>query len=98
MTSFRKLVFLAVFSLPAFAQQTGRLTGTVLDASGAPIPNAAVSLFLPEGNTALLKSTTNTEGIFDFIAVRPDLYTLQIEVPNFSKYVARELKVEPAGH
>jgi len=95
MIRFQILAGLAVISLSAYAQQTGRLTGTVLDPVGAAIPNASVSLYLPEGSSPLLKTSTNSEGIFDLIAVRPDLYTLQIESPSFSKYTAREVRVEP---
>ncbi|HEY6987625.1 MAG TPA: carboxypeptidase regulatory-like domain-containing protein, partial [Bryobacteraceae bacterium] len=89
----------AVFILAVstvFAQVSGRLTGTVVDPSGASIPNAKVSLYLPEGKTALLTTTTNSDGIFDFIAVRPALYHLEIESPGFAKHTEAEIKVDPA--
>jgi hypothetical protein len=89
------LVVLFLVSLSVYAQQTGRLTGTVLDPAGAAVPNASVSLYLPEGSSPLLKTTTNSAGIFDLIAVRPDLYTLQIESPSFAKYTVRDVRVEP---
>jgi hypothetical protein len=78
------------------AQVTGRVTGTVLDPTGASVPNARVGLYLPDGKSALLTTATNAEGIFDFIAVRPDLYRLQIEAPGFTTFQREEVKVDPA--
>ena len=78
------------------AQVSGRLTGTVVDQGGASIPNATVALYLQGGSTAALKTTTSSEGIFDFIGVRPDLYTLQVEGEGFAKYSQSDIKVDPA--
>jgi len=78
------------------AQVSGRLTGTVVDQGGASIPNATVALYLQGGSTAALKTTTSSEGIFDFIGVRPDLYTLQVEGEGFAKYSQSDVKVDPA--
>src|SRR5881296_856978 len=78
------------------AQVSGRLTGTVVDQSGASVPNANVGLYLPGGKTALLTTTTNSQGIFDFVAVRPDLYTLEIDGLGFTKRTQAEVKVDPA--
>ena len=46
-----------------WAQVTGRLTGSVTDASGAAIPQAAVNLFLPGGAKPLLSTVTTPEGL-----------------------------------
>src|SRR5438067_6461248 len=90
---------LSVFFLAAvtvFAQLTGRLSGTVIDQAGASLPNAKVSLFLPGGKSALLATTTSGEGIFDFLAVRPDLYMLVIESPGFTKLTQADVRIDPA--
>src|SRR5215831_15666675 len=88
------VVFLAAITLSA--QVTGRLTGTVIDPSGASVPNAKVGLYLPGGKAPLLSTKTNSEGIFDFIGVRPDLYMLQIDAAGFNKLTQAEVRVEPA--
>src|SRR5689334_262330 len=90
---FAAVVFLLLSGI-ADAQQNGRLTGTIVDPSGAPVPNAKVSLLLPEGASALLETTTDSAGIFDFTSVRPDTYKLQVEAANFSRYVQTDVKVE----
>ena len=78
-----------------FAQLNGRLTGTVVDPTGASIPGAQVSLFLPGGKTAVLTATTNSEGLFDFTAVRPDLYTVVVESSGFARYSQSGVNVDP---
>src|SRR5712692_1196538 len=80
----------------AFAQQTGRLSGTVVDPVGAVVPNATVNLYLVDGNRPLLRTTTNSAGIYDFSAVRPDSYKLEVVAPSFAKYIEAPVKVEPA--
>jgi hypothetical protein len=78
------------------AQLTGRLSGTIIDQAGGSVPNAKVGLYLPGGKSALLATTTNAEGIFDFLAVRPDLYMLVIESPGFTKLTQADVKIDPA--
>src|SRR5947207_11653488 len=78
------------------AQVSGRLTGTVIDAAGASVPGAKVALYLSGGKTPLLTTTTNSEGIFDFVGVRSDLYRLEIDSPGFNKLTRQDVKVDPA--
>src|SRR5260370_24262218 len=95
----RLFTVLVVFVLAArtmFGQLTGRLSGTVIDQAGGSVPNAKVGLYLPGGNNALLATTTNADGISDFLAVRPDLYMLVIESPGFTKHTEADVKVDPA--
>ena len=88
------LLLLTAFSM--FAQLTGRITGTVVDPSGASVPNAKVSLFLAGGKSAMLTPATNADGIFDFTAVRPDLYNLEVESAGFARFTLGGVKVDPA--
>ena len=93
----RYAFFLAAFLLASsllFAQSNGRITGTVVDASGSPIPNAAVSLQIAGGKSAQFSTTTSSDGIY-FASVRPGLYDLVVESSGFSKYILRQLNVEP---
>lgn len=91
------VLFVFVLAVPTlFAQLTGRISGTVIDQAGGSVPNAKVGLYLPGGKNALLATTTNADGIFDFIAVRPDLYLLVIESTGFTKHTEADVKVDPA--
>ncbi|HUS06088.1 MAG TPA: TonB-dependent receptor, partial [Bryobacteraceae bacterium] len=90
------LVLLCFVSASLLAQVAGRLTGSVVDSTGASVPNAKVALYLPGGKAAVLTTSTNSAGIFDFIAVRPDLYMLEVESSGFAKYSLPEVKIDPA--
>ena len=65
------LTITALFSLASFAQSTsGNLVGTVLDASGAAVPNATVTaLNVDTGVKAASKSNQNGEYRFSNLAV-----------------------------
>jgi hypothetical protein len=77
------------------AQVAGRLSGTVVDQTGAVIPGATVNVFVPGGNEPVLTGTTNGAGLFTFIAVRPDTYDIMVEAAGFTKVSLRQVKVAP---
>src|ERR1700682_4388929 len=79
----------------AFAQVAGRLSGTVVDPSGASIAGAEVNVFLPGGKTPVLSTRTSSDGIFDFNAVRPDTYRLEVKAPGFNSYAQNNISVDP---
>src|SRR5262245_51713625 len=82
----RFLLLLCCGSISLFAQATGRLTGTVADPSGAKIADATVSIYLAGGKTAILTAKTSSEGLFDFPALRAELYDVGVEAPGFTRY------------
>ena len=82
--------------VPAFAQFSGRLSGSVLDSSSAPVPNAAVNLYLAGGTKPLLSTRTAPDGTYKFIGVRPTDYDLAVEAPGFARSSLRAITVDPA--
>lgn len=61
------------FILNIFPEKTGSIiSGRVLDASGAPIANASVTL--KRNSTAVDSTTTDANGIYAFIASAPNSY------------------------
>lgn len=82
--------------LPVCAQIDGRLTGTVVDSSGAPVPGAGVGLILSGGSKPLLTSKTTADGSYHFIGVRPAYYDISIEQQGFNKTILRDISVDPA--
>ena len=75
------------------AQVAGRLSGSVVDQTGAAIPGATVNVFVPGGKEPVLSATTNEAGLFSFIAVRPDTYDVAVEAKGFTKSMMRLVKV-----
>jgi hypothetical protein len=78
-----------------YAQVAGRLSGSVVDQTGAAIPGATVNVFVPGGKEPVLSGTTNEAGLFSFIAVRPDTYDIAVESKGFTKSMMRLVKVSP---
>jgi len=84
---------LITFALPfqpaALAQTTSAtLTGTVFDASGAVVADAAVTL-KNEASGDVRTTVSNAEGYFTFAAVPPTTYSLVVEKDGFSTWEAK---------
>ena len=85
------------FSIFASAQVVnGRLTGSVVDPSGAAIPKAMVSLVLHGGERTLLSTLTSNDGTFAIESVRPELYDVVVEARGFRPYKLESVKIDPS--
>lgn len=85
----------AIFSTatPLFAQvDTGGVTGTVIDSTGAIVPNVSIKLINDETAVVIAARSTST-GAYSFNAVRPGNYTLQAEAPGFQTVVDKGIVV-----
>ncbi len=78
------------------AQVSGRISGSVVDASGAVVVGAKIHLLLPGGTAPQAATETNQEGIFDLTGIRPELYDLVVEMSGFRKRTISQVKVEPS--
>ena len=89
------LLLLVLLGTSLQAQVAGRLSGSVVDQSGAAVPNATVNVFVPGGSEPVLSGTSNESGLFSFVAVRPATYDVTIEAKGFAKTIVRGVKVDP---
>jgi len=79
----------AIGCRPALAQFNGSLSGTVTDSTGAIIPGAKVTLIDKETNQVRTTTSTDT-GLFQFSALAPDQYRLDVARQGFkSKEIAQ---------
>lgn len=90
----RAFVCLTFASASAFSQGSGSLSGSVLDPSGAPVPNAKVEVRALGGASALYSATTNNAGLFAFGSLRPDTYDVVVSQSGFATISNRAVKVE----
>ncbi len=81
--------------VPLAAQDTGRVSGSVVDPTGSAVPGAKVELYLAGGASAVLATTTTSEGLFSLIGVRPGFYDVIVEAPGFRKQTLRQIKIDP---
>jgi hypothetical protein len=82
--------------IPLSAQFSGRVAGTVIDATGAAVPNADVELYVAGGKTAVLTSKTAVDGSYHFIGVRPADYDLSVQAKGFVTATIRNIAVDAA--
>ncbi len=87
------ILFCLVIVEPApAAAQGGQVTGTVVDATGAVLPGATVTL---AGDPAGLRSAvSDAEGRFTFADVFPGVYTLTVFLSGFSQATVDGVEVE----
>lgn len=78
------IAFIVFCALPARAQFGASLGGTVLDPSGAAVPNAMVTL-IDTGTQQTQTKTTNDTGFFIFSALPPGNYSLDVKVQGFKE-------------
>lgn len=68
--------------LSVLGQTLGEISGTVVDPSGAGVPNSTVTLTSTATNVARTEQT-NEQGLYTFPSVPPGTYTVKVEHPGF---------------
>lgn len=95
----RLLVFCALCILlagSAWGQGYGSISGSVLDATGAVIPNATITATEVETNTTT-KVISGAEGRYQLLQLRPGMYTIQVEATGFKRLTRENVRLEVAG-
>jgi hypothetical protein len=87
------LVFLNLFALAAFGQ-TGSITGTINDPSGAAVATGSIAAKNTETG-AVFQSGASSTGNY-VIRVAAGTYELTVEAPGFKKYVRSNVLVQTA--
>ena len=82
------MLLVLMFCAAAMAQDTGSITGTVTDSSGAAVPGADVSLTSVEQGTTR-SAKTNSSGEYLFAALPVGQYDIGVSAPGFKKYQAK---------
>ncbi len=84
-------IVLCLLLCPAlFAQDTGSITGTVTDNSGAVVPNAQIQVSNASHGVSRT-TTTNNSGDYLVAGLPPGTYNIVITAPGFTKYEANGL-------
>ena len=95
----RVLLLMGILSLAVLAADTlsaqidtGGITGTVTDSSGAIVPSVTITLTNEATGVALSTKSTST-GTYSLNSVRPGTYTLRAEAAGFQTFVDNGLQV-----
>src|SRR5262245_40869122 len=90
------LVALAVGAAPAAAQNTGTISGTIIDSSGHVVPGATVT-FTSESTADVRSQVSNERGDFAFFASPPGSYTVKVELTGFKPIDRRNNVLNASG-
>ena len=74
---------------------TGRISGTVLDPTGAAIPAAQVTI-RSESSGATFAVVTSSTGGYTAIDLPAGFYAIEVEMPGFRRHVVQSIKVDVA--
>src|SRR5262245_17671477 len=81
---------------PAAAQNTGTVSGTIIDSSGQVVPGATVTL-TNESTADARMLVSNERGDFAFFAVPPGSYTVQVQLTGFKPIDRRNNVLNASG-
>ena len=85
--------FVGLCVKPAGAQvSTGSVSGNLVDAQGASVPNAAVKLINKDSNQVIASESDNA-GLFHFTLLQPGSYRLEISKQGFHRVVLDNVEV-----
>jgi hypothetical protein len=87
------LVLLVLFSLNAFGQTFGEVTGRVIDPSGAGVPNSVLTLTSTATNAAR-KTDSGSDGFYSFPSVPPGIYNLKSEHTGFKTVTTDNIDIQ----
>jgi hypothetical protein len=90
------VTLLSLAGVPADAQLSGRVSGSVVDASGGPVPGASVQLYLEGGAKPLISTVTSSDGLYSLLGIRPADYDLTVDAKGFLKVTIRGITVDAA--
>ncbi|PYU64784.1 MAG: hypothetical protein DMG49_25740, partial [Acidobacteria bacterium] len=91
----RAALFVLLFTTFAVAQENASITGTVVDSTGAALPNAQISL-TNTGTSQIRQVTTNSVGAYLFPNVGVGRYKLEASAAGFAKYTKTDIVVHVA--
>ena len=85
--SFCAALLLSAVMASAQGSQSGGITGTVKDQSGAMVGGAVIEIYNLETGVLERHVTTNAEGLYTIVQLRPGSYRVEVTDAGFSKFV-----------
>jgi hypothetical protein len=88
---------LSICGVVASAQvETGQIAGTVMDATGAAVPDAAVAVKNLSTNT-VRRAVSSSSGAYLVLGLEPDIYQVTVSSNSFKTFVGK-VEVTVGGH
>jgi hypothetical protein len=86
---------LSILATPLLAQNSGTITGTVVDSQGAVIAGASVQAVDQEKGTIVRQATTGASGNFDLQPLQPGIYTVNVSAKGMRGLVRKDVHLDP---
>ncbi len=87
--------FLVLCAVPAHAQSmNASVSGVIVDASGARIPGAGISL-VNQASKSARTTVSSGDGVFNISGVSPGSYALTITAKTFERFVEKDIALHP---
>ena len=84
-------LFLILLAMPVFAQDSGTISGTVTDGSGAGVPGAAVSFTSTERHVLVRATATDGSGNYTAPALPVGTYSVRVEANAFKAAIREDV-------
>src|SRR5215471_3896261 len=82
---------IAAANVLAFGQTSSKIAGTVVDANGAVVAGASVTVSNAAGQQ--FNATTNENGEFTVLSLEEGLYAIKVTAPGFKTIEVKDVKV-----
>ena len=89
------LVMTLLMPCASYSQDTGYISGTVMDKSGAAVVGAEITLTNTAGSLTR-NTTSNADGAYVIPGLQGDTYNLSVSAKGFQKYTAQKIKLDVA--
>lgn len=82
-----RIWFITCFSVITICANAQKISGTIKDESGNPVPSSTAFLYKTADSSLVKMSVGNGEGVYEFISIKPGKYFLKISSVGFqNKY------------
>ena len=85
-------LFAVLLAAAAFGQNSGTITGTVLDLDGQTVANAPIEL-QNITTKALAKAVSSTTGAYTVATLPPGVYDISVNAPGFNAFIQKDVTV-----
>ena len=85
------LIVLAVLAAPSLARAQASITGVVTDESGGALPGVTVEASSPALIEKVRSVSTDGEGLYRLVDLRPGMYTVTFTLPGFATLVRDQI-------
>lgn len=87
------MLVLGLTAFTSFAQNTGKIAGTILDESGKPVASATASLLNQENSSLVKVAITDKEGKYEFLNIKEGKYVLSASYVGYEKSNSQPFEV-----